>query len=403
MLKLTGQPVSRGIAVGTAMVLRASDLRATLDLFTAYESRHREHLGFVAVCRDIALGEALWRAGAGVIAMVAESPALPEGGAIGVPALVGVNQLLLNVRDGDIVIVDANRGVLIVDPDMRLMTQYQRQEMHPSGKRYVLGWTHETVRTLDDHPIRTIAVSDDWQQAVQSVESGADGAFLDAYASEQCLSDPAARHALLQGMAGKCLLMELPVLPDEAIWRAIAESTLQMVVTFVLPSLQESEVYAFLDSLQQAQNMLEEEQGALLFQDAMLGGWTSFSPLPNIPEVANIRALYLREAEMRSWFQAEWLQGIENLALFAQTRLLARGMVLGADSEWLIPLAVGAGMSELLLPPHCIARVKEMIPYLSYEQCRELMHTLQASTDASRNRQKVRRFYRRLKQRMQNE
>ncbi len=47
--------------------------------------------------------------------------------------------------------------------------------------------------------------------------------------------------------------------------------------------------------------------------------------------------------------------------------------------------------------------MKEMIPYLSYEQCRELMHTLQASTDASRNRQKVRRFYRRLKQRMQNE
>jgi phosphoenolpyruvate-protein kinase (PTS system EI component) len=33
--------------------------------------------------------------------------------------------LLLNVRDGDIVIVDANHGVLIVDPDMRLMTQYQ--------------------------------------------------------------------------------------------------------------------------------------------------------------------------------------------------------------------------------------------------------------------------------------
>jgi hypothetical protein len=63
MLRLTGTPVSRGIAVGTAMVLRASDLRATLDLFTAYEGRRREHLGFVAVCRDIALGEALWRAG----------------------------------------------------------------------------------------------------------------------------------------------------------------------------------------------------------------------------------------------------------------------------------------------------------------------------------------------------
>lgn len=403
MLKLAGQPVSRGVAVGTAMVLRASDLRATLDLFTAYEGRQREHLGFVAVCRDIALGEALWRAGAGVSAMAAESPALPEGGPIGVPALVGVEQLLLNVRDGDIVIVDANRGVLIVDPDMRLMTQYQRQEMHPSGRRYVLGMTHETARTLDDHPIRTIALSEDWQSAVQSLEAGADGAFLDAYASEQCLLNPAALHALLQGAAGKSLLMELPVLPDEAIWRAIAESTLQMVITFILPSLQESDVYAFLDSLQQAQNILEEEQGALLFQDALLGGWTSFSPLPDIPDVANVRAVYLRGAAVHSWFEAEWLQAVENLTLFAQARLLARGIVLGAESEWLLPLAIGAGISELLLPPHCITRTKEIIPYLSYEQCRELVHNLQLSADTGRNRQKARRFYQRLKRQMQNE
>lgn len=403
MLKLTGQSISRGIAVGTAMVLRASDLRATLDLFTAYEGRQREHLGFVAVCRDIALGEALWRAGTGVSAMVAESPALPEGGAIGVPALVGVAQLLLNVRDGDIVIVDADRGVLIVDPDMRLMTQYQRQEMHPSGKRYVLGLSHETARTLDDHPVRTIAVSDDWQSAVQSLEAGADGAFLGAYASEQCLLNPAALHALLQGAAGKSLLLELPVLPDDAIWRAIAESTLQMIITFVLPSLQPSEVYAFLDSLQQAQSILEEEQGALLFQEALLGGWTPSSPLPDIPDVANVRAVYLREAAARSWLQADWLQEVENLTLFAQTRLLARGIVLGAENEWLIPLAVGVGISELLLPPHCISRAKEMIPYLSYEQCRHLVHALQASPDATQNRRKVHRFYQRLKKQMQNE
>ena len=402
MLKLTGQPVSRGIAVGTAMVLRASDLRATLDLFTAYEARRREHMGFVAVCRDIALGEELWRAGAGVSAMLAESAALPEGGAIGVPALVGVPQVLLNVRDGDIVIVDANRGVLIIDPDMRLMTQYQRQEMHPSGKRYVLGLTHETARTLDDHPIRVIAISEHWQNAVQSLEAGADGAFLDAYASEQCLLNPAALHALLQGAAGKALLLELPVLPDDAIWRAIAESTLQKVITFVLPSLHESDVSAFLGGLQQEQNALEEEQGAQLFQDALIGGWTPPSPLPDIPDIANIRAVYLREAELRTWFEAEWLQAVENLTLFAQARLLARGAVLGAEKEWLLPLAVGLGISELLLPPHCVSRTKETIPYLSVEQCRDLVSNIQTSSDPSRNRQKVRRFYQRLQRQMQN-
>jgi len=403
MLRLTGTPVSRGIAVGTAMVLRASDLRATLDLFTAYEGRRREHLGFVVVCRDIALGEALWRAGAGVSAIVAESTALPEGGAIGVPTLVGVGQLLLNVRDGDIVIVDANRGVLVVDPDMHLMTQYQWQEIYPGGKRYVLGLTHETARTLDDHPIRAIAFSEEWQQAVQSLEGGADGAFLDAHASERCLLNPPALHALLQGASGKSLLLELPVLPDEAIWQAIAEATLQSVVTFVLPSLQEEEVSAFLGSLQRAQAALEEELGAQLFQDVLLGGWTVSTPPPEVPDVANIRAVYLREAPAPLWFQAQWLQEVENLCLFAQARLLARGVVLGAESDWLVPLAVGAGFTELLLPPHCIARVKEMIPYLSYEQCRHLVHGLQQTADSLQNRRKARRFYQRLKKQRQTE
>jgi hypothetical protein len=329
--------------------------------------------------------------------------ALPEGGAIGVPTLVGVGQLLLNVRDGDIVIVDANRGVLVVDPDMHLMTQYQWQEIHPTGKRYVLGLTHETARTLDDHPIRTIALCEGWQQAVQSLEEGADGAFLDAQASEQCLLNPPALHALLQGASGKSLLLELPVLPDEAIWQAIAEATLQSVVTFVLPSLQEEEVSAFLGSLQRAQAALEEELGAQLFQDVLLGGWTVSTPPPEVPDVANIRAVYLREAPAPLWFQAQWLQEVENLCLFAQARLLARGVVLGAESDWLVPLAVGAGCTKLLLPLHSIARVKEMIPYLSYEQCRHLMHSLQQSTDPSQNRVKARRFYQRLKKQMQTE
>ncbi|MCS6950868.1 MAG: hypothetical protein RMM06_06675 [Armatimonadota bacterium] len=403
MLKLTGQAVSRGIAVGTAMVLRASDLRAALDLFTAYEARRREQPGFVAVCRDIALGEALWRAGVEVSAMVAESPALPEGGAIGVPALVGVSQLLLNVRDGDIVIVDANRGVLIVDPDMRLMTQYQRQEMHPSGKRYVLGLTHETARTLDEHPIRAIAIADDWQNAVQALEAGADGAFLDAYASEQCLLNLASLHALLQGAAGKSLFLELPVLPDDTIWRAVAECTLQAVVTFILPSVRAQDVNAFLDNLQRAQSALEEERGALLFHDVLLGGWTSLTPSPEVAEAPNVRALYLRRADLRLWFQAEWLQGVEELSRFAQSRLLACGVLLEPESDLLLPLAVGLGLSELLLPPHQLLRAKETIPYLSYAQCRELVRALQVSPDPSRNRQRVRRFHQRLKKQMQNE
>lgn len=403
MLKLSGQAVSRGVAVGTAMVLRASDLRATIDLFTAQEGRRREHLGFVAVCRDIVLGEALWRAGAGVSAIVAQNPTYPEGSFIGVPALVGVPQLLLNVRDGDIVIVDADRELLIVDPDMRLMTQYQRLEMHPSGKRYVLGLSHETAQTLDGHPIRAIALSEDWQTALRSMEAGADGAFLDALASEQCLMEPASLHALLQGAAGKTLLLETPVLPDRAIWQAIAEATLQAVVTFVLPEMSPGAVHLFLDTLKEAQNLLEDERGAQLFHDALLAGWSPLAPLPDIPDIINVRAVYLRAIPARCWFEAECLSQVENLALFAQTKLLGRGIVLPDSEEWLTPLAIGTGISELLVPPASIQRVKAMIPYLSFSQCHELVQRIQQSSNLTSNRRRARRFYQRLQKQMQTE
>jgi phosphoenolpyruvate-protein kinase (PTS system EI component) len=78
-------------------------------------------------------------------------------------------------------------------------------------------------------------------------------------------------------------------------------------------------------------------------------------------------------------------------------------MVLGAESEWLIPLAVGLGFNELLLLPSAVTSAKKIIPYLSYEHCREVVHSLQATDDASKNRQKARRFYRRLKKLTQNE
>ena len=47
---------------------------------------------------------------------------------LGVPALVGMTGLLEHIKDGDLVIVDANAGELIVDPTPRTILRYTRRQ-----------------------------------------------------------------------------------------------------------------------------------------------------------------------------------------------------------------------------------------------------------------------------------
>src|SRR5581483_8577623 len=47
-------------------------------------------------------------------------------GVLGIPAVVGVGKFLTDVSGGDEIIVDGNRGVLILDPDEETRAHYEQ-------------------------------------------------------------------------------------------------------------------------------------------------------------------------------------------------------------------------------------------------------------------------------------
>ncbi len=46
--------------------------------------------------------------------------------ALGIPAVVGLNDITSEAAGGDVVIIDGNRGVVIIDPDPRLIEEYEQ-------------------------------------------------------------------------------------------------------------------------------------------------------------------------------------------------------------------------------------------------------------------------------------
>lgn len=66
-------------------------------------------------------------------------------GALEIPAVVGLNKLLMEVSGGDIVIVDGHKGLVIIDPDPETLSRYEalRQIEATSVDRY------ETIKDME--------------------------------------------------------------------------------------------------------------------------------------------------------------------------------------------------------------------------------------------------------------
>jgi phosphotransferase system enzyme I (PtsI) len=100
-------------------------------------------------------------------------------GALEIPAVVGVGRFLTDVSGGDLVIVDGERGLVILDPDERTLDEYEEKRAHLLARA---DW-YEAIRekpavTLDGVSIRLLGNIELAQEAGHCVERGADGVGL---------------------------------------------------------------------------------------------------------------------------------------------------------------------------------------------------------------------------------
>jgi phosphotransferase system enzyme I (PtsI) len=115
--------------------------------------------GCIVVCRDISPSEATKLPAGKVAALVTELGSQTSHTSIivqamGLPAVVGLSGLLGRVEQGDLLIVDAREGHVIVGPDHDAIKFYQgRRESEESFKVEIVRSSHLPAVTLDDHGI----------------------------------------------------------------------------------------------------------------------------------------------------------------------------------------------------------------------------------------------------------
>ena len=100
-------------------------------------------------------------------------------GALEIPAVVGVGRFLSDISGGDLVIVDGERGLVILDPDEKTIADYEEKRAALLARA---DW-YDSIRdkpavTLDGTPIRLLGNIELAHEAAHCVERGAEGVGL---------------------------------------------------------------------------------------------------------------------------------------------------------------------------------------------------------------------------------
>lgn len=100
-------------------------------------------------------------------------------GALEIPAVVGIGKFLTDVSAGDVVIIDGNRGEVIIDPDDETIARYQDSERRRETESARLAALNTfEARTNDGVRIQVLGNIEFPQEVAQCAKRGADGIGL---------------------------------------------------------------------------------------------------------------------------------------------------------------------------------------------------------------------------------
>jgi phosphotransferase system enzyme I (PtsI) len=100
-------------------------------------------------------------------------------GALEIPAVVGLGKFVIDVSGGDQVIVDGNRGVLILNPDEETLERYEKTQSSFRTFETQLGELRDLpAETRDNVRIMLMGNIEFPQEAIHCIERGADGVGL---------------------------------------------------------------------------------------------------------------------------------------------------------------------------------------------------------------------------------
>jgi phosphoenolpyruvate-protein phosphotransferase (PTS system enzyme I) len=98
---------------------------------------------------------------------------------LGIPAIVGLHHARQTISEGEVLIVDGTQGLLIVNPDPLVLTEYRARQTELKAERKRLRRLKSTpAATVDGTPIELYANIELPQDMPEVLEAGADGVGL---------------------------------------------------------------------------------------------------------------------------------------------------------------------------------------------------------------------------------
>jgi phosphotransferase system enzyme I (PtsI) len=99
--------------------------------------------------------------------------------ALGIPAVVGLNDITADASPGDLIIVDGNRGIVIIDPDEHTLEEVrQQQEEHIRLEQNLAELKSLPAITKDDYQVKLLGNIEFPHEVTECIANGAEGVGL---------------------------------------------------------------------------------------------------------------------------------------------------------------------------------------------------------------------------------
>lgn len=184
MLRLRGKPLGGQVSLGSATVLRAPNgipmlpARLVAQMARARHDEPIEPVEVVLVVRDYESASSMALPWARVVGIVAEHAA-DDALFGGVPTVTGIEGALEKVDDDALVLIDGERGIVLVDPDGHALAAYQAERERIAPRRRIfLDYSHQPAVSLDGREIRVIGLIKSLDDVRRALDSGADSLFV---------------------------------------------------------------------------------------------------------------------------------------------------------------------------------------------------------------------------------
>lgn len=394
------------MALGTAVVVQMRDGLPTLPdppervLRATGIRRTTERPEVILVAEDyrtaLALSGALpWAKVVGIAAASGgKNAAVPP-----FPAVVQAPGLMDVVQNDQLLLVDAERELVYVDPDGIALAQYTAEHAHVAPKhRLYLDQEHQVAQTSDGVEIQVLARLQRWEEVNAALHQGVDALYLpldNRLLSTNDTEDEVQRDLfrLIDLAAGKPLLIsDRFTLPLQTVMMAAARADL----TLAIPPQEAFEGLGFAELTAE----MREIENECYEQDLVCA-------LPRLAaDLGSVSEWGAEPDQEQSWIERLAVQGATRLVIGLAGEALSEGTLLALEpllaaaqinllptfvSAWpfgfnafgqndlpntletAIGLLIGTGASGILVPADQVAAAKQIVRAQNAAECRNLL------------------------------